>query len=112
MHVLSTLAVLSAATSVIAAPANDWREKRGASFSIDQVSNPNYKKSGAAALRKAYNKFGVKPSNFPTKVGTHSFVTNGTVTATPLDYDSEYLCPVDIDGQTLMLDFDSGSSDL
>ncbi|KAI1383825.1 acid protease [Hypoxylon trugodes] len=40
--------------------------------------------------------------------------TNGTglVTATPEANDVEYLAPVNIGGQTLNLDFDSGSSDL
>ena len=38
---------------------------------------------------------------------------DGSVTATPEDsFDSEYLCPVDIDEQTLNLDFDTGSTDL
>ncbi|KAI0173155.1 acid protease [Hypoxylon sp. FL1284] len=36
----------------------------------------------------------------------------GTVTATPEAGDVEYLAPVNIGGQTLNLDFDSGSSDL
>ena len=35
----------------------------------------------------------------------------GTVTATPEKYDVEYLCPVSIGGQTMIMDFDSGSSD-
>lgn len=37
---------------------------------------------------------------------------DGSVTATPEQYDSEYLCPVTIGGQTLNLDFDTGSADL
>jgi aspergillopepsin I len=38
---------------------------------------------------------------------------DGSVSATPKDqFDSEYLCPVSIDGQTLNLDFDTGSADL
>jgi len=36
----------------------------------------------------------------------------GSVAATPEQYDSEYLCPVGIGGQTLNLDFDIGSADL
>ena len=39
-------------------------------------------------------------------------VTSGSVTATPADSDQFYLCPVTIGGQTLNLDFDTGSADL
>lgn len=37
---------------------------------------------------------------------------SGEVTATPFVHDFEYLCPVTIGGQTLNLNFDTGSSDL
>lgn len=36
----------------------------------------------------------------------------GEVVATPVVHDSQYLCPVSIGGQTLLLNLDSGSSDL
>lgn len=39
--------------------------------------------------------------------------SSGSATATPSDsYDSEYLVPVSVGGQTLNLDFDTGSADL
>jgi hypothetical protein len=46
--------------------------------------------------------------------GTVSAATNGTgsVTATPEQGDVEYLAPISIGGQTMNMDFDSGSSDL
>lgn len=46
--------------------------------------------------------------------GAVSAATNGTgvVTATPESGDVEYLSPISIGGQTMNMDFDSGSSDL
>ncbi len=43
-----------------------------------------------------------------------SAATNGSgmVTATPVDGDLEYLAPISIGGQTIVMDFDTGSSDL
>ena len=38
--------------------------------------------------------------------------TTGTVAANPEDNAALFLSPVDVGGQTLNLDFDSGSSDL
>ncbi|RDW73570.1 aspartyl protease-1 [Coleophoma cylindrospora] len=37
---------------------------------------------------------------------------SGTVTATPESQDVEYLAPISIGGQSIVMDFDSGSSDL
>ena len=49
-----------------------------------------------------------------SSTGGVSAATNGTgvVTATPEQGDVEYLSPVNIGGQTMNMDFDSGSSDL
>jgi len=56
--------------------------------------------------------------NAPVKYGAAvpadvaAAAAQGSVAATPEQYDSEYLCPVGIGGQTLNLDFDIGSADL
>jgi hypothetical protein len=63
------------------------------------LPNTNFVANGPAAYAKAFQ-----------AVATGN---DGSVTATPVDaYDSEYHCPVSIDGQILALQFDSGSSDL
>ena len=58
-------------------------------------------------MLRTMNKYGV-----PVPKAMAEGIANGTVVATPDGTDLDYLCPVDIDGQTLMLDFDTGSSDL
>ncbi|KAK3389892.1 penicillopepsin [Podospora didyma] len=47
-----------------------------------------------------------------TGTNTTSSASSGSVEATPEDGDIEYLSPVTIGGQTVNLDFDSGSADL
>lgn len=84
-------------------------EKRGSTFTIHQnVAKSSYK-SGAQALANVYGKYG---KAVPDNVAAAAANNDGTVTATPQQYDSEYLCPVTIGGQTVNLDFDTGSSDL
>lgn len=85
-------------------------EKRGKStFTIHQgIVKPN-KLSGPAAVAAVYGKYNRTP---PPDVKAAAANNDGTVTATPEQYDSEYLCPVNIGGQVLNLDFDTGSADL
>lgn len=47
-----------------------------------------------------------------TTGATNSTAGSGVVTATPEQGDTEYLAPISIGGQTMVMDFDSGSSDL
>src|ERR1700761_8128407 len=63
--------------------------------------------AGPVALQKTYLKY-----NTPVPNDVQAAAADGSVTATPAQYDAEYLCPVTIGGQTLNLDFDTGSSDL
>jgi len=84
----------------------------GKGFTVQQVvKNPGFKTSGPHAMAKTYLKFG---KEMPADVAKAAAISEGTVAATPTEYDSEYLCPVKIGtpGVTLNMDFDTGSSDL
>lgn len=78
-------------------------------FTVPQTIAKASIKSGPAALAAVYGKF---KKVVPANVSAAAANNDGTITASPSQYDSEYLCPVSIGGQTLNLDFDTGSSDL
>jgi aspergillopepsin I len=85
-------------------------------FSVKQVRNSNYKKSGVVALARTYRKFNV-PLPDDLLSALEAFLgkrATGSETTTPIQGDSEYLTPVSIGTppQVLNLDFDTGSSDL
>lgn len=82
-------------------------EKRIGNFSVTQLKNEKFVANGPMAYAKAYKKFNkAMPKDLVA-------ATSGSVTASPAGaYDSEYICPVSIGGQTLNLDFDTGSADL
>lgn len=108
MQLLSALLLVALLwTAVLAAPARP--QHKGRSFKIDRVRRANHVRNGAAALKKAYRKYGW---TVPQTVSHASGGESGSVTATPQQGDAEFLSPVSIGGQTLMLDFDTGSSDL
>jgi hypothetical protein len=91
--------------------------------------------NGMAAMRKVFRKYNLKPraefaspeglidqkkqgskngsgSAAPAAAAAAGKNQSGTVMATPEQNAALFLSPVDIGGQTLNLDFDSGSSDL
>lgn len=97
-------------------------------FTVGQIANGITIRNGALEVQKTFQKF-AKPvpihvaiaasSASAAATGSKAVATNGvqsgSVGATPSDsYDSEYVCPVQIgsNGQTVLLDFDTGSSDL
>lgn len=97
---------LVAATLVGAKPIPQVDVRTG--FTINQ-SIPKAFQAGPVVLMNAYRKFNAPA---PSDVQAAASASQGTVTATPEQYDAEYLCPVTIGGQTLNLDFDTGSADL
>jgi hypothetical protein len=123
MRSFSQILVLATATLVPFASAAPVEEK-GQTFSVKQVRNSGYQKSGAFALARVYRKYGK-----PVPEGLASWIqqlqangtdantrrrSTGSAVTTPEDYDTEYLTPVSIGtpAQTLNLDFDTGSADL
>lgn len=119
------------AAIVLAVPAPSRRrslQKR--SFKVPRQLNTAHPTgpNGAAAMRKVFRKY-----NFQVKTGfmvKEGFIglskqsqnatadtsaagnKTGTVAANPEQNAALFLSPVDVGGQTLNLDFDSGSSDL
>jgi hypothetical protein len=107
MYGLALVIALASATLLSLAAASPL-EKRG-SFSVTQVPNTKFVANGPTAYARAFKKYN-KPIPHDLAVATSN---DGSVAATPDDAsDSEYLSPVSIDGQTLNLQFDTGSADL
>ena len=100
---------LTAASALISITSGSPVEKRAGTFSVHQTVPKPFIKSGPAAVAAVYKKYG---GTAPADVLAAAAANDGTVTTTPEQYDSEYLTPVSIGGQTLNLDFDTGSSDL
>jgi len=97
---------------------------KGESFTVERHKNPKFVRNGPAAKEQAFSKYGWDVNATPT----HTFARQtanagpeatgvkkrqgqvGTVQATPEQLYSEYLCPVSIGGQTLMIDFGTSIS--
>ena len=102
---------LSAASALLAFASASPVERRDIKkdFTIEQTVPKPFIQSGPAAVLSTYNKFNVPA---PEDVITAAAANDGTVTAEPAAFDSQYLTPVTVGGQPLNLDFDTGSADL
>ena len=104
-------AVASALVAVAAAAPAQNLHTRNNGFIIHQSANPGYKANGMAAYAKALAKYGAS-EKASAVLSAMEAISSGSVTASSIDNDVEYLCPVTIGSQTFKLDFDTGSSDL
>lgn len=108
MHSSSVAALAAIVATAFAAPNSTVGTPTG--FSVQQASAGQVYLNGPEQVARTFAKFNRHP---PTNIlAAAKSVQSGNVTATPEQYDESYLCPVDVGGKTLMLDFDTGSSDL
>ncbi|KAF1993689.1 acid protease [Amniculicola lignicola CBS 123094] len=119
------LLVALLAAVVLAAPAPKIQKR---SFKVPRSLNPNHPRglNGMDAMRKVYQKFGftggfiaaqksqggIEALRINAANTTSRTNTTGTVAANPGPNAALFLSPVNVGGQMLNLDFDSGSSDL
>lgn len=117
MHSLQAVLLIVSllTTDTIAAP---HIQKRSFVHHVKRSINRRDPALGPNAMLKAYAKYGFSTVSHQTN-GTAGAVTaaaggtgTGTVAAVPEPNAAEYLSPVTIGGQTVTLDFDTGSSDL
>lgn len=100
------LALSALASSAVARPAPSSQATTRKGFTFEQ-SVPKPFQSGPQRLQQTYLKY-----NSAVPPAVKAAAESGSVTANPEQFDEEYLCPVSVGGQTLNLDFDTGSADL
>lgn len=101
------------------------------SFKVERIKRNNYVAHGPTALRKALRKFGITPVDpagtslddfelydprLKDSLASHQVQQHvdheGSVSATSVQGDLEFVSPVSIGGQNITMDFDTGSSDM
>ena len=105
--------------------ASPVKPKQKRSFKIPRIEQANYKANGKAAYRRSLLKFGFNDISFlpdgeiATRIqaATQAQLNttsneDGETTASPTQNDAQFLSPVKVGGQTLVMNFDSGSSDM
>ena len=122
MHLHQTLAAaLALASATLAAPVSEQKRAlvtgaRRFTVPQSQPKRVGRKLAGPIALARALGKYsnvGLRVSPALEAAASRAADNeDGTVAASPQEYDQAYLEEVTIGGQTLNLDFDTGSSDL
>ncbi|KAL8676749.1 MAG: hypothetical protein Q9224_007257, partial [Gallowayella concinna] len=108
MHFIENLSVASAIIAFASASPFDKAAIKK-DFTVHQTTPKPKIRSGPAAVAATFLKYGKQP---PSNVKAAAASNDGSVVTTPTEFDSQYLTPVTIGGQTVNLDFDTGSSDL
>src|SRR4051812_33647651 len=111
-------------TVALSAPTQRQHKKR--SFKVSRIRQRDFVPDGSVALRKAYAKFGLRGFGFIPELNIATNLVplsqlaaasgtgfeNGQVATTSSQNDAEFLSPVTVGGQTLIMNFDTGSSDM
>ncbi|TVY82469.1 Aspartic protease PEP3 [Lachnellula suecica] len=100
------------ATSGLDALTNSLAGLTGATAQDGGAKKAKAKTTSAAAAKSTGTAGASTAAGNVTAAATNATAGSGIVTATPEQGDVEYLSPVNIGGQTMNMDFDSGSSDL
>jgi hypothetical protein len=115
MHsILSIIYIALTLAAVVLSTPTPNTQKRSFSHVVKRRVNTG-PGAGVNALAAAFRKYNFDmPASMSTTAGSNKAVTGqtGNVNAQPEQNAAEYLSPVTIGGQTLNLDFDTGSSDL
>ena len=88
------------------------------SFKIHHHPHAKTVRNAHRAMRKAYGKWGIPlPEGLTVVPAARNKASDpsgqtGEVTNTPTQYDASFVSPIEIGGQTIMMDFDTGSADL
>lgn len=128
---LSLVLFVSLTYNALALPNSPQYQRQTRSFKVERVRAGDYVADGPTALRKALRKFGFTPTNVTganfygpktnnlsasgaasSDRGSQNIDQEGSVTATSIHGDREFVSPVTIGGQTITMNLDTGSSDM
>ncbi|KAL2829265.1 aspartic peptidase domain-containing protein [Aspergillus cavernicola] len=125
--ILSIFIALWFGYGVLSAPASLMQDKRR-SFKVESVRRGSNTIYGPAALRRAYVKYGIVPTDLGLDLDDFEPIVNvattnssksvvepdqtGAVSAASVSGDAAFVSPITVGGQKFVVTFDTGSSDL